>query len=71
MKQNLNRARESRLGLDGYCRILRSIANRPATPGSLAERFGLYPRTMRWILASLHRAKLILSCDWQQEKPRG
>lgn len=60
----LGKAREQRIGLDGYCAILRSVYSRPQTGAQLAERFGIYPRTMHWICASLHRAGLIHRSAW-------
>ena len=60
----LGKAREQRIGLDGYCAILRSVYSHPQTGAQLAERFGIYPRTMHWICASLHRAGLIHRSAW-------
>ena len=61
---NLDNARESRIGLDGYCAILASIIVAPQTAAQLAERFGVRLRTMTWICCSLFRAELVHRSAW-------
>ena len=61
---NLQKARDARIGLDGYCAILASIIRHPQTAAQLAQRFRIFPRTMYWMCNALFRSGLIHRREW-------
>lgn len=67
---SLDKARESRIGLDGYCAILASIIAAPQTAAQLADRLGIPVRTMNWICGSFFKAGLAHRSQWVKGGPR-
>lgn len=64
----LRAANKKRLGLVGYCRILRSILLEPGTGEALALRLGVNRNTLNHVLRSLHRMGLIHRSAWIKPK---
>lgn len=64
----MRHATSKRLGFAGYCRILSGIISKPGTGAELAQRFGVCPNGMAYVLRSMHRMNLIHRADWVRPK---
>lgn len=68
IKARLRKANTKRLGLEGYCRILRSLYVQPATGAEASLAHDVNGNTMSHVLRSLHRVGLTHHQEWVRPK---